>query len=154
MGQDNGIKRFLQRHFKIIDLVIEGKTDTDIAKELGMSRQQVCNITNSPAFQHQLSLRREKSETVHDAVVAQQAAIGLESVQKKIADAASDAAQAIIKQLGSESEVTVRRAAQDILDRAGYVATRKVETSNKSLVVVMDEELLKRLEKIKELDKD
>lgn len=67
MGRDdNEIKRILPRHFRIVELTLEGVDQKDIGKQLGISQSSVRMVQNSPVFQGELARRREEREKVAD----------------------------------------------------------------------------------------
>ena len=64
------LKKLNPRHLAIMDKVLEGKKQKDIASEMGMSPYGISTIVRSPIFQNELSRRREGiGRRVDDEVV-------------------------------------------------------------------------------------
>jgi hypothetical protein len=63
---------------ELLAMMLSGQTQADIARELGMTKQQVCRRVNTPQFQDMLSMHRQK---VIDSVFA-----NLTANTKKAAD--------------------------------------------------------------------
>lgn len=57
-----GLKKLGARHFKIVQLCLNGLTGAQISRELGMQRHTISAIINSPLFQTELSRHRESTE--------------------------------------------------------------------------------------------
>jgi hypothetical protein len=54
----NDLQRLLPRHFKIIELALDGNDRQTIAQVLEISPQTVSNVLNTPLVQDELSKRR------------------------------------------------------------------------------------------------
>ena len=115
------IKRLLPRHLKIMDLLLLGEKQCDIARDLDLTPQAVCYIVNSEVFQSHLPKRRAE-------VMAKRADAETPSERKdpvsSLHEAALTAVQAQGELLHSENENVKLRASKDILDRLGVNADR------------------------------
>ena len=56
------LKKLLPRHYRILELCLDGKNYKDIAKEIGLTQRAISNITNSPIFQNELARRRKERD--------------------------------------------------------------------------------------------
>jgi hypothetical protein len=148
------VLRLLPRHYKIIDLTLEGLDCSQIAEKLEMSRQQVTNVSNSPTFQHELALRRSSIESQHDEVVVQETIANISEVKKFIEDKAMFAAQAIAREVMNPDAKVRLASAMDLLDRAGIAKITKAEQVSRSVVVNLTSSDLDRLKQTFDLDKD
>src|SRR5690606_16804416 len=52
------IQRLLPRHYQIMDLLVEGLTQQQIADYFNVTRQAINLVCNSPVFKHELARRR------------------------------------------------------------------------------------------------
>ncbi len=52
--QERGLKKIRTRHRVIAHMLVEGKRNKDIIRELGISRQWLSTIIYSPMFQEEL----------------------------------------------------------------------------------------------------
>jgi transcriptional regulator len=107
------LKKLLPRHYKIMELFLDGLSYKEVADTLGMTPQAIQLISKSPLFQNELARRRESHET---------------SLSKTRTEAQSEA-QAILNQnarkaaeteadLLDEDDPSIRRkSAEAILDR-------------------------------------
>lgn len=124
-----------------MDLYLQGFTQKQISDTVDMKQTQLSIVVNSPNFQHELALRRQKKEdliTTKLASVTQEARDLLRENTKK-------AAERIIGLLDSEDESIQRQSANDLLDRAGIPKVQKQESKNLSAVVVLSSEDVSRL---------
>lgn len=128
-----------ERHKEIIRRLIAGERQKDIADDLGLSYSRMSIICNSPAFKSQLN--RMSLDANAQAI----------NVQDRITDLSEDAISILedVLQdnnsgLGIKDQVKV---AQDVLDRAGHSAVKKVHTMNETLTAEDIEEM--RLRKAK-----
>lgn len=84
----------------LLRLCLEGKTQSQIAKEYGLSISQVCRRINAPKFQEQLSQHRKAI---------------LDSVLSTLTHASSEAVKALVDLLQSENGYLRFSAASRIL---------------------------------------
>ena len=135
------LKTLNNRHHAILQACLEGLTNKSICEKFSMKPAQVSVIVNSPNFQHELALRRDKVIEKHTDNVA--------SIQEETASilrqSTKRAAQKLVDLVGSENEATARQSANDLLDRAGFPKVQKQEQKNMSAVVVLDADDLTRL---------
>jgi len=80
-----------------------------------MSNKQVCVITRSPSFQHQLAVKRQSldEKLVLDIAEEDKQATDL------LKQSARDAAKKLVSHMGSDDDKISIRASESILDRAG-----------------------------------
>lgn len=105
-------------HHEIVRLLVTGMKNVEIAATLGVTEAMVSYTANSPIVKRQLELLR--------------AARDLESVDvaRKIQEIALDAVEVMEKHVKSATESISLKAAQDILDRAGFAPVKKISTEN------------------------
>jgi len=107
------LQRLLPRHFRILELCLEGFSKKDIAGAIGMTPQAISLITNSPLFQDELARRRaERNIEADDRSVG-----GVVESRRLLEEASAAAAQTAIDLLGSEDERVQLSSANSILDR-------------------------------------
>lgn len=111
----NELQRLLPRHYKIMDLVLEGMGPAEIADSLDMSRVGIGLIINSPIFQERVAARRVKIEQGHDDLVA----VSVSRAMDRLQGSADDAAKVHTDLLESENDSIKQRSASEILDRVG-----------------------------------
>ena len=142
------IESLTPRHFKILDYAIEGRTSQDIAKTLGMHFTQVSKIMNSSCFVHQLAIRRKSYEQMHDTKLVDEE----DEVMKSLKHAARDAASKIVNKMESEDEKISLRAAESVLDRAGYSKIikdeRKGNTNIGPVIILTDKDVTRIVDTI------
>ena len=112
------IHRLLPRHFKVMDLLLLGEKQKDIARQLDLTPQAVCAIVHSPIFQEYLPKRRvEIAEKCHEegSEDPRNPTMALHKVGMKAAEVQGEL-------LDSEDERVRQRAAISILDRLGIRA--------------------------------
>lgn len=142
------IQSLNSRHFKIISLCLRGWTNKQIAEHLAMSTGQVSIIVNSPSFQHELSLRRSKMNDLSDSAEVK----AEDEVTAAIRKGSLEAVQRLLAGLKSPDESVAIRSSTEILDRAGYPKTSRIESKN--LTVILSAEDAKVISETFELDKD
>ena len=116
-----------ERHKEIIRRLIAGDRQKDIADDLGMTYGRMSIICNSPAFMSQL---RRMSEDADSQAL---------SVQDRIKVLSEDAMSIMedVLQQGDKLNVPIKTqisVAQDVLDRAGHGAVKKVHNLNESVL--------------------
>lgn len=144
----NNIQQLNPRHHKILEFVLSGWTNKQIASHLNMSPQMISIVINSPSFQHEVSLRREKLETMSD----QRRVDSDQDVTDAIKKGTRDAVALLLGSIKSVDENVAIRASVEILDRGGFPKVSKIESKN--LSVVMDADMMKLLQDTIKLDKD
>ena len=145
------IKRLTARHHLIIELVLKGLTNSQIAERVEMTSAQVRNITKSPIFQHELSLRRE---ALH-AKIDESSVKELEhSAGLVIKDAQEKCARRLVDLAGCNDRPISLRACESILDRGGNPRVSKLDSTSRSLVVTLDSDKMNLIMKTLELDSD
>jgi hypothetical protein len=131
-GSETILAKLAPRHFKIIDLCLEGLPKNEIATRVNMGPRQLENVMNSPSFQHQLTLRRAQHEAQHDEAVAVAA---IHTADHLLQKESTNAATELILQLTSDDETTRFRSAESILDRTGYAKVTKAQNTQLSAVL-------------------
>jgi len=106
------------RHREIARRLILGQSQVEIARDLGMNQGRLSIIVNSPLFKLEL----KRLEDARDAD-----AIDVTNSLKELAPAALDTVEKIMYQ--SKSEQVKLKAAESILDRAGYGISVKTQVS-------------------------
>lgn len=139
------IKKLLPRHYKIMDLLLLGKKQKEIAREVNLSEQAVSSIVNSRIFKEQLPFRKKQVEQKPDKD-------GL-SAGDLLHRALVTSAKRLCQMLYSEDDRVALRAAMDILDRAGYPKCLRTQITKRPKTAVIDDQVAKRLEQaLRELE--
>jgi hypothetical protein len=107
------ISRLLPRHFRIVELALEGMHTNEIAAAMGMHPQSISLILNSTLVQEEMSRRRSAREIATDDAALD----GTLAVRKHLEDSAMDAARTQSMLLESESDSIKLGASNSILDR-------------------------------------
>ncbi len=123
------------RHYKILELCLRGWTNKQIAEHLLMSPCQVSIVVNSPSFQHELAIRRSKL----DALVDQQLADSTTEVTRAIQEGARLAARRLVQAISSPDESIAVKASSDILDRAGFPRSSRIDSRSLNVVISADD---------------
>ena len=134
------LKRLLSRHYKMLGLLLEGKTQKQIADEMGYSPYGISAIVNSRVFQAELVRKRaDLDERVTQAEVVRRlnARVVLDGV-------ATEAAQKQASLLNSENERVAQLSAMDILDRTGCPKVSRSRNEQIVMEVVLDEKTVQR----------
>ncbi len=107
------LQELKQRHYRIVELCLEGITRNDIAHTIGMTPEGVGLIISSPLFQDELARRREiRNKTMDDNHCGDTL-----RVKEILEENAEAAAQTQVDLLKSEDESIKLRASGSILDR-------------------------------------
>ena len=120
-------KHITGRHQALMRRLAAGVTLQDAAEELGYSIQRASIVSNSPLFQEEY---KKLLEDIKAGVVKVEASIAHMDggVRKRLEVEAIQSLEALIGLRDSATSERVRQiSAMDILDRAGYKATDKVE---------------------------
>lgn len=146
----SGIEKLNGRHYKILDLRIEGLGIQQIADHLGMHRNQVSIIVNSPTFEHEFALRRARKEETMDS----ESTAAVDEVQRALQEGALLAAEKLVKTIKSPgaSDRDAGHAAEAILDRTGYPKTQRQEGGGGQQIVVIGADKLEKLTEALEMD--
>lgn len=144
----NRLEKLNARHYKILDLRMAGWKIQQIAGHLGMTRQQVSLVVNSPTFEHEFALQRARKEEIRDTEDVR----GEDEVKTVLVEGAKKAAEKLVSTIGSDQEKNAIRSAAEILDRTGYAKTQRVEGGESQQIVVIGSDELSRLTKALEMD--
>lgn len=120
------------RAHQIMDFVLQGLTNKQIAERLSLSPSFVSSVTNSPNFEHSLAIRRERMQRDLETKVVNKEIE--ESDQLK--EGAKRAMARMIDLIDSSAENIARQAATDILDRAGPYKQSAGQQVNQSIVII------------------
>ena len=141
-------ERMNPRHYRILDMTLQGVPQSVIAAELGISSNNICTIVTGPSFQHELALRRSSLTHKIDDQIA-----GIhQQVEDRLKNASLAAADKLCVSLDSPDEQVAVKSALELLDRTGHQKVNKIES--KSSVLVLNAEDLARIEKSLELDRE
>ncbi len=145
----NELQKLLPRHYRILDLVLDGNlTIKEIAEAVGMTQMGVHVIRRSPTFQHELAMRRKSREESYDETNVRDNLTALDLIHEKTAEAA----EKIVDLMGSENESIALKSAVELLDRGGVPKETRSEQTNKTLVVTLSADDLDRIERTVMLD--
>jgi len=106
-------QKLLPRHFRLVELFLQGLDHKHIAQMLGMTPQGVMLVYNSPLVQDELARRRVHQQ----ATIDEGTAVDLSKVRQKFELAAEQAADVQIDLLGAEKDDIRLKASNSILDR-------------------------------------
>jgi len=109
------LKRLLSRHYKIIDLILEGKSRKEIAEICNITPAGAGNVMNAPLVQEEIARRRLSMNKAHDEAVA----VSVSQARDLLETAAVDAAQTHISLLEDDDSRVRQASATAILDRVG-----------------------------------
>ncbi len=137
------IKRLKPKHLRILELLLIGKSQKEIALELSLSEYGISLIVNSPVFQNELARRRAEQNEKADLAETTRRLTAREILDKS----ANEAANVQIRLLGSANEAIKQRSAMDILDRTGYPKVTKTENQSKSIFLNLTQKDLDRIQK-------
>ena len=133
------IQRLLPRHFKIMDLELQGRSKKEIAKLLGIKLNTVSLVSQSPLYQDRFAKRRRAIEKEHDQALASTVVKARDAFEQS----SLDAAMVHIEALNSEDIRTAQLSANQILDRVGIV--KPVEKREERPIVALNVEQLNLL---------
>lgn len=136
------------RHLKMVEMCLRGLTSGQIAEQLGMTLSGVSIVVKSPAFQHQLAVRRSS----YDEKVDQDILEGNKEAARLLKESTVDAANNMISHMKSTDEKISIRASAEVLDRGGV--PKQVEKNNHTnvgAVFVLSPEDSKRIVEAVEL---
>jgi predicted transcriptional regulator len=129
------LKKLLPRHFKVMDLLLLGKKQKEIAEELDLTPQAVSSIVNSPIFQERLASRKHE--------VLNRSEPNELSAKQLLEKTVIEAVKKLAEMLGSKDDRTALKAAIDILDRTGHSGPKGVYRSK--TVVFSSEETIEKI---------
>jgi len=144
----NSIQQLNPRHYKILEFVLRGWTNKQIADHFDIAQGTVSVVTRSKSFQHEVSLRRAKLEALSNQRIVESD----QDITDSIREGAKAAVDRIIGCVQSVDENIAVRAATEVLDRAGFPKVSKIE--HQSLSVTLTGNDLVKLQKALDLDKD
>ena len=135
------LKRLRVRHYIIMDSLLSGMTQRQIARDMGMSAYGISQIVNSPVFQHALARRREEQ----NARLDQAEVVRRLDARETLDEAAVKAAQEQVELLKSPHEHIRQRSAMDILDRVGCPKVSRQDGRKVEATILLDQKQLERL---------
>lgn len=125
-GPSQPLTYLWERHKEIMRRLVAGDRQVDIARDMSMTQSRMSIICNSPAFKTQL----------------ERLSVGADSnalnVQERVTALSSDAMSILedVLQQGDADNIPKKlqvEVAKDIMDRAGYGATKKIATVSTTL---------------------
>jgi len=131
--RSNDLQRLLPRHFRMMELAMQGYSTKEIAQACDVHIATVSNVFNSPLFQEEVSKRRMDRKEKLEKEVERIEGDALEYLQKH----AMTAARKTVELVGSDNERIALSSAKEILDR---VASKERHTS-----VFMDGDAMRTL---------
>jgi len=141
---ENKLQNLRAKHLRVLDLVLEGKSNVKIAETLGLTPAGVRLIVNAPVFQSRLSRERDR-----DRVSQREASESRDLTAKElIAQSACMAAEKQISLLGSGNDKIAQVAAMDILDRSGVPKISREDHRSLSATVVLSDAALERMQRV------
>lgn len=122
-------KQLNERHHEILRLAMLGYSNTEIAARLSCTPATVSIVRNSGLGRQQTSLLRAEAD--HSAL----------ETAKRIRELAPDALEAVREiMMNEDMPANVRlSAAKDVLDRAGFAATKQVKVSSTNVHLTGDD---------------
>ncbi len=130
------LQELKQRHYRIVELFLEGITHKDIAHIVGMTPEGISLIISSSLFQDEVSRRRKiRNETMDD----NHNGSTLE-VKGILEENAAKAAEVQVKLLESKDEAIKLRASGSILDRVlGKPQSNVISERSNGLTISADQ---------------
>ena len=108
--------------------LLAGVSQGEIAKELGYSASRICVIVNSELFQVEMTKMREKIEALF--IENEGSKVQTDRVRVRIKEEGLESINTIVSLRDcAENEKVRQTSAFDILDRGGYKATEKIDTT-------------------------
>lgn len=135
-------------HHCMLDLVLQGFSNKEIAEKMGYTPQGVMQVINSPIFQHELARRRGNREKVHDEIVASTVVEARDFLQSKALDAAK---RLVDKMENTKDERIEMMSIREVLDRSIGV---EAPPSNISVQILSVERLQLLQQSIQERGKE
>jgi DNA-binding CsgD family transcriptional regulator len=114
------IQEMWERHHQICRLAVLGLKQKAIAEALGITEQTVSNTLNSTIVKRHLNVLRDTADL---------AAVDVAAEIRALAPLATRRLKEVLENDDADTKVQVG-VAQDILDRAGHSAIRKVQSEN------------------------
>lgn len=111
--------RLLPRHFKIIELLLDGHSFSAISRAMGMQSSMIELIAKTPAFQDEFARRRKEIERKSDSVRVEMVALARETIENESLRAAEKLGELV----ESPNENVARLSAAKLLDLAFGVDT-------------------------------
>ena len=130
-------RRLRPVHYRVMELVLEGKSRKETASLTGLTPRSITNITNSRVFREELERRRDERDRERDRAVATAVADAKRAMDK----AALAAAETQVKLLNSPDVRVRQKAANEILDRVGLVRRARQEGSGNQACVITEDQL-------------
>ena len=124
-GQKNGATNIWDRHHEIARLILLGRTNKDIAETLGVTKEMVSMVRNSPVVKDKLAcmqVARDAQAVDLAAEIANLAPVALQKLKEALEEGKVNG-----QQLNATAIVNV---ANSILDRDQGKPTQRVETRN------------------------
>jgi hypothetical protein len=146
----NTIETLNQRHYRILDLVLQGIPNSAIASALDMSQSQLSIIVNSPSFQHELAIRRTRISEAVDQNVSEHGS----RVNETLRLGSLQAAKRLLQLVNSDNEAIARASASDLLDRGGFPKVARTESKSVSAILVLSPEDVQAIKESVLLDAD
>ena len=121
----NDLQQLRERHHRIVDLCLDGFTNTQIAQELQMAPQSISTIKLSPIFQAELSRRRGIKEVTDDSLRYNKVAqakekldeISLQAVEVHQEMMVQEKDEITGKNVFSHGDATALSSAKNVLDK-------------------------------------
>lgn len=123
------IKEMWERHHQICRLAVMGLKGKQIAETLGLSEQTVSNTLNSQIVKRHLHILRDAADL---------AAVDVAAEIKALAPLAARRLREIMENDATETKLQAS-VSQDMLDRAGHGAIKKVQSENLHAHLTLDE---------------
>lgn len=140
--KNNTLVALLPRHFKMLDLFLEGLSVGQVAERVGVSARMVGFVRKSPLFQGEFARRRRAIEDKHDEAVV----ISALNAGDRLAEASNNAADVLVTGLLDEDIQVQLRSAESILDRTGYGKQTKTQNSSVSLIANLTPKAIENLQ--------
>jgi hypothetical protein len=138
----NPLEKLSPRHYAAMRRIICGDTTKEICEEMGWNSTYLTMLKSDPLFAAELKAQEEKIKSRFVEAVAKGEVV--DPVRDELDKAKVEAIRMNIELMkNATSEAVRQRSAWDILDRAGYKPTEKVESTTK---VVVDDKNMRDLE--------
>lgn len=131
------LHRMTDLHYAILDAIIAGAKDADIARKLDIHPSTIRRLRQSPTFQLERTRRRMELES---KILEAKAVEVLSRPEDLLEQSAREAAQRLIDGLSSDDSKESLDSALEILDRTGRGKVTKQQSTSVSLVGILSAE--------------
>ena len=138
------IKRMQERHYGILELLLRGHKQSEVARMVKYSAYGLSLVVRSRVFQAALAKRREEQNRRVDMEEGKRRMTAGEILH----EATARAAQVQVKHLKSPIAGVAQRAAMDILDRGGVPKVSKSQGQSTQVGIFLSDKGVERIQQM------